>query len=108
MRIIYCVAALLLSNAGQAQLLKNIKDAVKNKAEQKTAQKASDKTGNVMDEALDGKLFKKKAKKEENGKEEVKAEKAPTASDRAPANRSPADPVGRVCCVLPGSDEGRR
>ncbi|HVK48929.1 MAG TPA: OmpA family protein [Pseudobacter sp.] len=80
MRIIYCVAALLLSNAGQAQLLKNIKDAVKNKAEQKTAQKASDKTGNVMDEALDGKLFKKKAKKEEGGKEEVKTEKEPAPS----------------------------
>lgn len=80
MRIIYCVAALLLSNAGQAQLLKNIKDAVKNKAEQKTAQKASDKTGNVMDEALDGKLFKKKAKKDEGGKEEVKTEKEPAPS----------------------------
>jgi OOP family OmpA-OmpF porin len=80
MRIIYCVAALLLSNAGHAQLLKNIKNAVKNKAEQKTAQKASDKTGNVMDEALDGKLFKKKAKKEEGGKEEVKDEKEPVPS----------------------------
>ena len=80
MRIIYCVAALSLSNAGQAQLLKNIKDAVKNKAEQKTAQKASDKTGSVMDDALDGKLFKKKAKKEVGGKEEVKDENEPVTS----------------------------
>ncbi|MGN6420396.1 MAG: OmpA family protein [Pseudobacter sp.] len=82
MRIIFFVAALLLSNAGHAQLLKNIKDAVKSKAEQKTTQKAADKTGNVMDEALDGKLFKKKAKKEEEGKDDgkEKAEKEPAPS----------------------------
>lgn len=70
MRIIYFLAAiLLLANTAQAQLLKNIKDAVKYKAEQKTVQKSSDKTGEAMDGVLNGKIFKKKNKKD-GGKDE--------------------------------------
>ena len=76
MRSIYLLAvALLCGSVANAQLLKNIKDAVKNRAEQKTVQKSADKTGDVMDDVLSGKAFKKKKKGEEEDEKNEKNNK---------------------------------
>lgn len=82
MRSIYLLAVTLLScSVADAQLLKNIKDAVKNKAEQKTVQKSADKTGDVMDDVLSGKAFRKKKKGEEEKDEKNKNGKEKTATE---------------------------
>ena len=82
MRIIYLLAvALLCGSVADAQLLKNIKHAVKNKAEQKTVQKSADKTGDVMDDVLSGKVFKKK----KNGEEDEKDEKNKNGKEKSAA-----------------------
>ncbi len=88
MRIIYFLVAILLSGSvAQAQLLKNIKEAVKNKAEQKTIQKSADKTGDAMDDVLNGKLFRKKKKEGGGDTDDTKEEKNKKEKDN-PASAS--------------------
>jgi outer membrane protein OmpA-like peptidoglycan-associated protein len=102
MRIIYFLVVILLScSMAQAQLLKNIKEAVKNRAEQKTVQKSADKTGDVMDDVLSGKIFKKKKKEGKNEVEDVKEEKNKNEKEK-PASASKAFNLYSKFDFIPG------